>query len=258
MTAPLRVGVIGAGQISWGACREFAGDDRVSLLALADPSTERCAELADAVDIPHRHTSGEDLIGRDDLDAVYVATPECLPCALGQAGPGKRQACAGRQTIRPQSGRGPRRRSGSWRQDPDVGHEPTFQSGRRPWPHESLLVNWVKFIMPRPTGVAALAFPSWVPGSAKRNLLVVAVLLDIGVHMLDLAMYVTGRFDPVSVSGQAQTRFGNRGLGEGSWGKSDRDPDAVFDVDDFATALIKFSDGFHLQSRCHLGPAPRS
>ena len=67
-------------------------------------------------------------------------------------------------------------------------------------------------------------------------------LYDIGVHLLDLCLYVLGNFKPVSVSGATYTKFGNRGLGGGSWGKSEVS-DMPFTVDDFATGLIKFENG---------------
>ncbi|MCX7044058.1 MAG: Gfo/Idh/MocA family oxidoreductase [Candidatus Sumerlaeota bacterium] len=66
--------------------------------------------------------------------------------------------------------------------------------------------------------------------------------LDIGVHMLDLCLFLMDNFEPVAVSGKTYTKFGNRGLGEGGWGYSDRGED-VFDVDDFATAFIKMKNG---------------
>jgi predicted dehydrogenase len=49
-------------------------------------------------------------------------------------------------------------------------------------------------------------------------------------------------FEPVSVSGAVYTKFGNRGLGEGGWGKSDVE-EKKFDVDDLAGAFIKLEDG---------------
>ena len=67
-------------------------------------------------------------------------------------------------------------------------------------------------------------------------------LYDIGVHMLDLCLYTINNFEPVSVVGAAYTKFGNRGLGEGGWGLSDRG-DVPFDVDDFASAFIRFKNG---------------
>jgi predicted dehydrogenase len=68
-------------------------------------------------------------------------------------------------------------------------------------------------------------------------------LYDIGVHMLDLCLWTMNNFEPVSVTGATYTKFGNRGLGEGGWGLSDRVDKAPFDVDDFATALIRFANG---------------
>jgi predicted dehydrogenase len=67
-------------------------------------------------------------------------------------------------------------------------------------------------------------------------------LYDIGVHLLDLALFVMDRFEPVSVSGQTYTNFGQRGLGEGGWGLSERSHQD-FDVEDGATALLRFRDG---------------
>jgi predicted dehydrogenase len=67
-------------------------------------------------------------------------------------------------------------------------------------------------------------------------------LFDIGVHVLDVALHVLDNFDVASVSGAAFTRFGNRGLGEMTWGRSERSFER-FDVDDFATAFIRLADG---------------
>jgi predicted dehydrogenase len=68
-------------------------------------------------------------------------------------------------------------------------------------------------------------------------------LYDIGVHLLDLCLYLIGNFEPVSVFGSTYTKFGNRGLGEGGWGISDRAAQGKFDVEDFATGQIRFANG---------------
>ena len=70
-------------------------------------------------------------------------------------------------------------------------------------------------------------------------------LLDIGVHMINLALYVAGVFDAECVTGAVYTRFGNRGLGGGTWGASE--PEAMpFDVDDFSKALVRLKGGVSL------------
>lgn len=65
---------------------------------------------------------------------------------------------------------------------------------------------------------------------------------DIGVHALDVCLFMMGNFDPVTVSGATYAKFGPRGLGEGGWGQSDREH-TDFDVDDFATAFIRMRNG---------------
>ena len=60
--------------------------------------------------------------------------------------------------------------------------------------------------------------------------------------MLDNALYILDDFDVHSVSGATYGEFGPTGAGEGGYGQSERSG-AAFDVDDFATAMIKLAGG---------------
>ena len=60
--------------------------------------------------------------------------------------------------------------------------------------------------------------------------------------MLDNALYILDNFDVHSVSGATYREFGPAGAGEGGYGQSER-TEAAFDVDDFATAMIKLAGG---------------
>ncbi|MFI2858580.1 Gfo/Idh/MocA family protein [Paenibacillus sp. JSM ZJ436] len=66
-------------------------------------------------------------------------------------------------------------------------------------------------------------------------------LIDIGVHMLDLALYLMGNPKPVSVYGATYAEFGPDRKGIGNWGTPDWN--GIYDVEDLATALIKMEDG---------------
>jgi len=66
-------------------------------------------------------------------------------------------------------------------------------------------------------------------------------LIDIGVHMLDLALYQMGNPKPVSVYGSTYAEFGPEKKGLGSWGTPDWD--GFFNVEDLASALIKMDNG---------------
>ena len=72
-------------------------------------------------------------------------------------------------------------------------------------------------------------------------------LIDVGVHVVDLAMFVLGFPAPTEVTGVARTNFGPRenyadpdGFA-GTWGSVDRD--AEFDVDDSVSAFLRFETG---------------
>ena len=69
-------------------------------------------------------------------------------------------------------------------------------------------------------------------------------LIDLGVHMLDMTMYLMGNPAPVSVSGSTYAHFGPRGLGSSNYGyKPDPSTPLKYDVEDLATGLIKFDNG---------------
>ncbi|WNR42237.1 Gfo/Idh/MocA family protein [Paenibacillus roseipurpureus] len=66
-------------------------------------------------------------------------------------------------------------------------------------------------------------------------------LIDLGVHMLDLSLYLMGNPKPVSVYGATYAEFGPRKQGIGTWGAPNWQ--GKFDVEDLATALVKFDNG---------------
>lgn len=65
-------------------------------------------------------------------------------------------------------------------------------------------------------------------------------LIDIGVHILDLTLWLMGHPKPVAVSGAAYQKFGTRKDVVGFMGQWDY---KNFTVEDFATALIRFDNG---------------
>jgi predicted dehydrogenase len=69
-------------------------------------------------------------------------------------------------------------------------------------------------------------------------------LIDIGVHILDLTLYLMDNPKPISVYGATYAEFGPHKRGIGSWGKPDWN--GIYDVEDLATALIKLENGASL------------
>jgi predicted dehydrogenase len=65
-------------------------------------------------------------------------------------------------------------------------------------------------------------------------------MVDIGVHILDLCLYMMDFPKPVSVSGCAYTKFGNRKGVIGLWGQWDP---KKYTVEDFSAGFVRFADG---------------
>jgi predicted dehydrogenase len=71
-------------------------------------------------------------------------------------------------------------------------------------------------------------------------------LIDIGVHMMDLCVWLMGCPKPIAASGKVYRKFGDRpDLFNADWGTPY--PPKEFDVEDYATALIRFEKGITMQ-----------
>ena len=73
-------------------------------------------------------------------------------------------------------------------------------------------------------------------------------LIDLGVHMIDLAMYFMGNPTPVAVTGAVYNKFADNDIIDSENSHfGDRESDGVFDVEDLAMGMIRFDNGAVLQ-----------
>jgi predicted dehydrogenase len=184
------------------------------------------------------------LLDDPEIDAVYIATPNALhaPLALHALDAGKHviiekpftTSAADAQAVVERAARAGKLVTVGMNQRflPDCQRVATLaQSGALG------RVYHAKAFWHRRAGIPKLG--SWFGSKALAG---GGALYDIGAHLLDLVLFALDRFEPRAVSGQVYSSFGARGVGEGDWGLSDREhPD--FDVDDAATALLRFDDG---------------
>ncbi len=77
-------------------------------------------------------------------------------------------------------------------------------------------------------------------GFIDRNISGGGPCIDIGVHILDLALHFMGHPEPVSVTGIAPTKLAKRDDIRGWWGSWDRDK---YTVEDFAAGMVRFKNG---------------
>lgn len=72
-------------------------------------------------------------------------------------------------------------------------------------------------------------------------------LIDLGVHVIDLVRYLAGCPKPVAAYGVTYNNLGmNRASGGQSWVSSTKGSQFVYDVEDFASAFVRFDNGLTL------------
>lgn len=242
--ADIKFGIIGAGAIAYSSCREISSHPRAQIKGACDLNGQRLNRLQQTFSIPTVYSTSEALLENPDIDAVYIAVPNAYhaPIALQALAAGKHVILDKPFALN----------LAQAKEVTDLAQQQDriFMLGmnQRFVPSSQIIKNLVsngvlgelyhcKACWMRRTGIPKLG--TWFGNKALSG---GGSLLDIGVHLLDLALYLLDNFEPVAVSGATYSKFGHRGLGEGGWGHSDRE-NITFDVDDFATALIKLKGG---------------
>lgn len=240
----IRYGLIGAGAIAWPTAKNINGYEHSTVIAATDLSAERLKKLCDENNIPHSYPTADAMLANPDVDAVYIAVPNKFhaPLAIQALQAGKHVMLEKPFAMNAKEAADVIATAKKVGKVFTVGQNQRFVEA-----HQKIVglqragffgeIYHAKAFWNRRTGIPGMG--TWFGNKALAG---GGSLNDIGVHFLDLCLYAMNRFDPVSVFGATYTKFGNRGLGYGGWGISDK-TESVFDVDDFATALIRFSDG---------------
>jgi predicted dehydrogenase len=240
----VRFGFIGAGAIAYYAADSIIRHPHAQLVAIQDPHLERRQTLQKKHALEFAHEQVEELLANKSVDAVYIAVPNKfhIPLAIQALEAGKHvilEKPFAMNAAEAEKAIAVAKRAGLVL---NVGMNQRFTADSqiiKQLIDEGILgdIYHAKAYWMRRTGIPKLG--TWF---GNKEIAGGGSLYDIGVHMLDLCLYTINNFEPVSVTGATYTKFGNRGLGEGGWGLSDRS-EVPFDVDDFASAFIRFANG---------------
>ena len=83
--------------------------------------------------------------------------------------------------------------------------------------------------------------PGWGSWFTRKKDAGAGPIYDIGVHVLDLTLWLMSNFDPAAAYATSYAKFGPEKRGLSGWGKPE--PDGYFDVEDLATALLRMENG---------------
>ena len=231
----LRVGVIGLG-MGKGHIRGYATHPQAEVVAIADLNEQVLATVGDEYGINGRYTSAEQMLAEANLDVVSIATPnkfhKAYTLAAFAAGchvlcekPMAMNAAEGREMLAAAEKAGKRLMINfSYRfSEPSFALKAQVDSG--------ILgdIYFARTVWHRRRGIPR--FGGWFGQKALSG---GGPLIDLGVHRLDLALWLMGYPQPTWVMASAYNPIATRLAMEAG---------VAYDVEDMAVALIKFANG---------------
>jgi predicted dehydrogenase len=236
-----RVGVIGTGGIFRGV--HAAGWKTIpsaEIVAVCDVSRDRAEAVAEEVSASHVFTDFEDLV-KLDLDAVDICTPNEIhtPAVLAALEAGKHVICekplATHAAQVRQMGKLADRKGLKFM---TAQHMRWSASGRaiKDW---AVAGNLGAVYHARVRAMRRAWLPV-APGFIDRKLAGGGPCMDIGVHALDLCMWLMNFPTPARVTGVSKVNFAKGRKIPGMWGEWDR---KMFSVEDFAAGFVHFKGG---------------
>jgi predicted dehydrogenase len=244
MSKPLQFGFIGAGAIAYSSAEAIQRHEHAQVRAVQDTNAERLKELCEKKSIPQAYATATELFQDKEIDAVYIAVPNKfhVPLTIQALEAGKHvilEKPFALTTAEALTAVEAAKKAGKVL---TLGMNQRFNESAqvfRSLVSEGLFgeIYHAKAYWTRRAGIPKLG--TWF---GSKDLAGGGCLYDIGVHVLDLCLYITDNFKPVSAFGQTYNKFGSRGLGEGNWGKSDKSG-LPFEVEDFASGQIRFANG---------------
>ena len=233
-----RIGIIGAGWPGQAHARGCAEAGGFKVVAVADLIPARRRQLISESGATKEYADAKELIADKEVDAVVVGVPNHLhaPTAIASLRAGKHVICETPPTISPKEARqvaaaaakagrvvlyGFQRRFGGAEQASKQaivkGYAGDVYHARAAWTRTRGV----------PVGTGWFTDKSTSGGGA---------LIDIGIHMLDLAWHLLGQPKPQSVFAAAHQKLGPAVSNNGT-----------YNVDDAAFALLRFEGGRTLE-----------
>jgi predicted dehydrogenase len=241
---PLRAGVVGLGYAGEQHLKNFVRVPGVEPVALTGLERDRLRELGERYGVPDLYTSWEDLVSRDDLDIVSIGAPNHLHAPIAIA------ALEGSRHVlfeKPLARNGAEAESivdaakaadravhiaFTQRERGDV------QALKRHVEEGNLgRIYHAKATWMRRNGIPGMG--GWF---TSKELAGGGPLIDLGVHMVDMALYLMGEPQVQSVSCATYAELGPQGRG-GRAGAGLVIGEKPYEVEDLATAFIRLSGG---------------
>ncbi|WP_135547344.1 Gfo/Idh/MocA family protein [Paenibacillus cymbidii] len=251
MSDKLRLGVVGTGGIfRLVHLPAWLKHPEVEIVALCDIVEEKAQALADQYGVARVYKRYEDMLEQESLDLIDICTPNLFHSLVAVAAlrAGVHVICEKPDAIDAS--------------EAEKMAQAAEQSGKvlmairnnRFTPVAAFLRRYVQagHMGDVYTGRCGWIRRRGIPGKGgwftTKELSGGGPLIDLGVHYIDLAIWLMGNPKPVAVSGATYRKFDGSSLSDSVHSQFGETKDTgTFDVEDLATGFIRFDNGATLQ-----------
>lgn len=235
----LRVGVIGLG-MGRVHVAGYKTHPAAEVVALADPDEKRLKEVGDQHNVPSRYRSAGEMLRREKLDVVSVATPNRFhkPLTLAALAAGCHVLCEKPMAMSAAEARAMLAAARRARRRLMINF--SYRFTEQAWALKKQVeagvlgeVYFARTVWHRRRGIPG--FGGWF---TRKKLAGGGPLIDLGVHRVDLALWLMGYPRPEWVMAGAYNRLGS---------ELARRQSKTFDVEDLAAGFVRFRNGACLE-----------
>jgi len=251
MSGTLRIGVVGAGNIFTSVHKPaWTKHPEAEIVAVCDINEERAKAVAESIGIDAFYTDYRELLKRDDIDAIDICTPNLYhsEVAIAALQAGKHVFCEKPDAVSPTEAQKMADAAAA------SGKLLMVMRNNRFNPTSQFLK---RFVDEGNMGEIYTGRCGWVrrrgiPGKGgwftTKELSGGGPLIDLGVHFIDVAMWLMNNPKPVAVTGATYTKFANNDISDSVHSLfGEKKDDGTFDVEDLAIGFIRFDNGASLQ-----------
>lgn len=242
----IKVAVVGVGSISNHHIQGYINSGKAELCAFCDINEARLKMMGEKYGVKNLYTDEAEMLrNHPEIDAVSVCTWNSAhaPCSIMALNAGKHVLCEKPMAMNAEEAKAMQEAAEKNGKILMIGFVRRF--GNDCYTVENLIngnrigeIYYAKASYLRRNGAPG----GWFGDKSRSG---GGPLIDLGVHVIDLARFLMGKPKPVSVYGSTFSKLGNRpGIrSQKDHVSSDKSGEDIFNCEDLATALIRFDNG---------------
>ncbi len=241
----VNVGIIGTGGIAKNHVLGYQKASQANVVAVCDNDKAKAIRFAREHKIPQVYSDYNEMLAKESLDAVSVCVPNFLhgPISVSALNSKIHVLCEKPIAHTVKDAEKMVAASKKNKKFLMIGYHNRFRG------EAQVLKRYIdtgvlgEIYYAKTAYMRRVGIPGWGGWFTLKEKSGGGPLIDIGVHVLDLTLYMMGFPEPKSVVASTYAKFGPRGLG--FWGKP-----VKMDVEDLGTGFIKFKNGATLTLEC--------